>query len=252
MQFIVDVHSHLVPTEDDGARTIEEGLQLLRLAAAHGTKVIYATPHAHAPWDSYPLTQRRLRLYDKNFPPMRAACAEFGLDLRRGFELFPGAAPSGMELDDLALGDSGFLLVEFPGDWCDGIVEDQLALTFRQAERVEQAGLLPVLAHPERCGEIYRDPSRLEPFVERGWVICLNALSLVGGHLPPATRCAWRLLEEGNVQMVASDAHSDARPPVLDWAFALLAGCFGEDAARPMFDGSPLGLADAPLEASAA
>ena len=250
--FIVDVHSHLVPTEDDGAQTIEEGLRLLRLAAEHGTKVIYATPHAHAPWDSYPLSLRRVRLYDKNFPPMRDACAEFGLDLRRGFELFPGAAPSGMELRDLALGDSGFLLVEFPGDWCDGIVDDQLGLTYRQAEQAEQAGLVPVLAHPERCSEIYRDPSRLEPFVERGWVVCLNALSLVGGHLPPAARCAWRLLEEGNVHMVASDAHSASRPPVLDRAFALLAGAFGEETARPMFDGSRIGLADAALEASAA
>ena len=44
-QWIVDVHSHVVPTGDDGARTIEEGLKLCWDAAKHGTRVLYATPH---------------------------------------------------------------------------------------------------------------------------------------------------------------------------------------------------------------
>ena len=103
-QWIVDVHSHVVPTGDDGARTLEHGLALCRRAAEHGTRVLYATPHAHARWGQYPLTPERLARYDEAFPVMRAACAAFGLDLRRGFEVYPGAV---QDLADHQLGDSG-------------------------------------------------------------------------------------------------------------------------------------------------
>ena len=46
--WIVDVHAHVVPTGDDGAQTIEEGLELCREASRHGTRILYATPHVHA------------------------------------------------------------------------------------------------------------------------------------------------------------------------------------------------------------
>src|SRR6476661_8898750 len=57
---MVDVHAHVVPTGDDGAQSIEEGLELCREASRHGTRILYATPHVHARWDSYPLTAERL------------------------------------------------------------------------------------------------------------------------------------------------------------------------------------------------
>src|SRR5262249_31452439 len=154
--WIVDVHSHVVPTGDDGARTIDEGVELCRDAARHGTRVLYATPHVHARWDSYPLTPERLALYDEAFPVMRAACAEFGLDLRRGFEVYPGALPEWADLAAFALGSSGAYLIEFPGFWTPE--RDALGLVRHEAERAEAAGLVPVLAHPERCSEIVEAP----------------------------------------------------------------------------------------------
>jgi hypothetical protein len=50
----VDVHSHTVPSGDDGARSTEEAVELCGLALAGGTRVLFATPHAHAAWDRYP------------------------------------------------------------------------------------------------------------------------------------------------------------------------------------------------------
>ena len=52
----VDVHSHVVPSGDDGARSIEEGLDLCRAAVAAGTSVLFATPHV---WPMLPLTLER-------------------------------------------------------------------------------------------------------------------------------------------------------------------------------------------------
>ena len=237
-QWIVDVHSHLVPSGDDGARTVEEGLELCSRAARHGTRVLYATPHVHASWGQYPLTPERLARYTETFPVMRAVCATFGLELRRGFELYPGALPASADLQDFTLGTSGTVLIEFPGFWTRE--PDPLRTVWDEAERAERAGLTPVLAHPERCGAIVDDPGCVAEFTERGWLLALNALSLDGRHEPFTRETAWRLLENGHGDLVASDAHRENRPPELDRAHDLVAARLGERRARSLFDGSAL------------
>ena len=246
--WIVDVHSHVVPTGDDGARSIDEGLELCRDAARHGTRVLYATPHVHARWDSYPLTAERLELYDEAFPLMRAECATFGLDLRRGFEVYPGALPESVDLREFGLAESGAYLIEFPGFWTPE--DDALALVRREAERAEAAGLLPVLAHPERCAEIAHDPERAGAFSERGWMLALNGLSLDGRHGRAAYEAGWRLLDNGLGDLVASDGHRAARNARLDLAYELVAKRLGRERARSLFDGSALESAGADAAAA--
>lgn len=236
--WIVDVHSHLVPTGDDGVRTIEEGLELCRVALEHGTRVLYATPHVHAHWDSYPLTAERLAHYEEAFPVMRAECATFGLDLRRGFEIYPGALPASADVREFALTGSGGYLIEFPGSWTGE--PDPLGLVWEEAERAERAGLLPVLAHPERNAEIAADPQRVARFRERGWLIAPNAMSLDGRHGPQALETVWQLLDLGFGDLVASDSHRATRGPQLDWAYELVAERLGTKRARALFDGSAL------------
>ena len=82
MPGFVDVHAHVVPSGDDGAESIEEGLALCRLAHEAGTEILFATPHAHAPWDHYPRTPER-------DAPLRRLARR---DARRGRRL--GARPA--------------------------------------------------------------------------------------------------------------------------------------------------------------
>jgi len=242
-QWIVDVHSHVVPTGDDGARTIADGIELCRDAARHGTRVLYATPHVHARWDSYPLTAERLARYDEAFPLLRAECAGFGLDLRRGFEVYPGALAASDDPLDFGLDGSGGYLVEFPGFWTRE--PDPLGLVRQEAERAEAAGLLPVLAHPERCAPVADDPAAVAEFAERGWLLALNGLSLDGRHGPRAREAAWAILEAGLGDLVASDAHTTSRNARLDWAYELVVERLGNTRARALFDGSALELVHA-------
>ena len=95
MPGFVDVHSHVVPAGDDGAATIEEGVTLCRLAYEAGTEILFATPHAHAAWDHYPRTLERDRLYAESLAEMRGEVASWGLDLRRGWEVFPSEVAGG-------------------------------------------------------------------------------------------------------------------------------------------------------------
>ena len=245
----VDIHSHVVPSGDDGATSVEEGLELCRLARDSGTRVLFATPHAHAAWDSFPWTQHRGSIFEEAFPVMRDTVAAWGLDLRRGLELYPTEIPE-RGIEALALEGTRAVLVEFPGWWVD--VEDAVALTLAGCECVAAAGLVPVLAHPERCPAIARDPAAVAPFVERAWPLCVNGASLTGEHGRRSHEAGWRLIDDGVVSLVASDGHRAERPPRLDLAFKAVADHLGEDAARPLFEGEALPWLHASAERRAA
>ena len=237
MAGFVDVHSHVVPSGDDGARTIEQGLALCRLAVEAGTEILFATPHVHAPWDSYPWTPGREEVYLRSLAEMKGEVAAWGLDLRRGCEVFPTEVGA-WEPRRLTLEGTRGVLVEFPGSWLE--IEDSIAAVTDAVVGVEAAGLVPVLAHPERNRAVAADPACVQPLAERGALLCLNAPSVLGLHGSTAERTAWELLDRGLIHLAASDAHSHSRPPTLDVAYDLVRARLGDGAARPLFDGSAL------------
>jgi protein-tyrosine phosphatase len=233
----VDVHSHVVPSGDDGAVSVEEAVELCAEARRSGTQILFATPHVHAPWDSYPWSPARAAMYDETFPHVQERASELGLDLRRGFEVFPSEVlvrdPAALLLE----GTRG-VLVEFPGSWLD--FSGQLELVLEAAARISAVGFVPVLAHPERCREVQAAPGAVAQFIEQGSLLCLNGPSLLGDHGEPAYRTAWELLQDGHVQLIASDGHRASRPPTMDAAWHAVCERLGEATASPLFDGSAL------------
>ena len=234
----VDVHAHVVPAGDDGATSIDQGLELCRLAFDAGTRVLFATPHAHASWDSYPLTSERRRVYNAAFPVMRDAAARWGLDLRRGWEVFPTVLDADGDPADYQLQGTNAVLVEFPGGWLD--YPDPMPMMTEAGVLLEAAGLVPVFAHPERCTAVTKDRAIVRPLAERGWLLCVNTTSLLGDHGTTPEQTAWELIEDGVVALAASDAHGVRRPPTLDQAYRLVEQRYGREAALPLFDGSSL------------
>jgi protein-tyrosine phosphatase len=226
----VDIHSHVVPSGDDGAQTVEQGIALSREAAARGTSVLYATPHV---WAHLPLTPERERLIARTFEQVSAGA---GLELRLGYELAPARWLLREDLGRYALQGTEAVLVEVP---FVGAVDVTVAI----AERAAAQGLRPIVAHPERGEEV--DLGVAEGFAERGWLLQVNASSLTGRHGEEAEELAWRLLRDGTAAFVASDGHRDSRPPYLDRAFALARADLGPEAALRYFDGSALPRAGA-------
>jgi protein-tyrosine phosphatase len=202
--------------------------------------VLFATPHVHASWDTFPWSWEREELFEGALAEMRVLVAEWGLDLRRGFEVFPTElredAVVAQELEG-----TGAVLVEFPGEWLTTF-RDPLATVALAGEAVEAAGLVPVLAHPERCSAARSSPRVLAEFARRGWLLCVNAPSLLGRHGRAAERVAWELLDEDVVSLAASDGHRASRPPTLDRAYAAVASRYGSSRARRLFTGAALGL----------
>ena len=237
MSGFVDVHSHVVPSGDDGADSIEAGLAMCRLALESGTEILFATPHAHAPWDTFPRTPGRDAIYAAAFPVMQKEVAVWGLDLRRGSEAYPTViTPENVNEHSLE-GTSG-VLIEFPGSWVE--LDDAIEIITMAGNVVEAAGLVPVLAHPERCRAVADHPGCVRPLVGRGWLLCVNAPSFLGRHGATAERTAWELLDAGQIALAASDGHTSKRPPVLAEAYEVVRDRRGEAVAQPLFTGSVL------------
>lgn len=229
MSGFVDVHSHVVPSGDDGAGSVEAGLDLCLEAARRGTTVLYATPHV---WPSLPLTEERERVVRAAHRELAPVAAGHGLDLQLGWELTPSDDLLEEDPERYRLGALEAVLMEVP-------FHGSLALAARLGEHIEASGLTPIVAHPERAERVREKLSAVASFRERGWLIQVNATSLLGAHGPEQEEAGWRLLHRGLADVVASDGHRMSRPPFLDEAHRLARARLGEGA-DPLFRGEAL------------
>jgi protein-tyrosine phosphatase len=225
--FFVDCHSHVVPSGDDGAGTVDEGIALCREAARHGTAILFATPHV---WPHLVLTEAREAAVREAFDRVRANA---GLELRLGWELTPTAALLDEDPARYLLEGTDAVLMEVP---FTGPADLLVAL----AELTESAGLRPVIAHPERTEAVLDRPALADELAERGWTLQVNGTSLLGRHGEDPADVGWDLLERGVAEIVASDGHRPTRPPHLDEAYEISVRRLGPEHADLLFDGSAL------------
>jgi protein-tyrosine phosphatase len=224
----VDCHSHVVPSGDDGATSVDHGLELCDSAAGHGTAILFATPHV---WPYFTLTEERETTIREAFEQMRPRVE---LDLRLGYELTPSWALLKEDPTRYVLEGTNCVLMEVP-------FTGPAKLVFALAEHVEAEGLRPVIAHPERTEAVLEDHGVAEELAARGWTLQVNSTSLLGRHGPHSEQLAWSLLERGLAGIVGSDGHRATRPAHLDEAHALAERRLGRRA-LPLFDGSALGV----------
>ena len=224
----VDCHSHVVPSGDDGAATLDDGLALCRTAAAHGTAVLFATPHI---WPHFTLTPQREEEIREAFERMRGRVP---LELRLGYELTPARPLLDEDPHRYVLEGTDQVLMEVP-------FTGPADLVFALAEHIEAAGLRPVIAHPERTEAVLDDPLIAEELAARGWTLQVNGTSLTGRHGEEPEALGWSLVERGLALVVGSDGHRTTRPAHLDDAYRLVRARIGE-AAVALFDGSALGV----------
>jgi len=192
---VIDLHSHVLPGIDDGAEDLDEAIAICRAAAADGISVIAATPHVR---DDYPTTPE----------VMEAAVRELQAAVGDLLQVLPGGELDLQELDrpaeELARfglgGSPRYLLVEMPYvGWPLGLEEELF--------RLRSSGITPVLAHPERNGEVQARPERLESIVASGTLVQLTAASIDGRIGRNSQNCARALLSRRLAHLVASDAH---------------------------------------------
>jgi len=201
---VIDLHCHVLPGIDDGPTTIADSIALVRAAAAGGTRTMVATPHVswHYPNDAATIAQLTDELNE------RLRREGIAVEILTGAEIAMTRADEikPEELARLSLGDGPWLLLEPPFTpivtGLDGVIV-----------KLQGAGHRVLLAHPERCPAFHRDPSALESLVQAGVLTSITAGSLVGRFGGEVRRFARRLVEQGLVHNVASDAHNTIKRP---------------------------------------
>jgi protein-tyrosine phosphatase len=235
---MVDIHSHILYGVDDGAATLQESLDMLRLAAASGTTDIVATPHANSEYSFDP--QRNSALRDE----IIAAAASDSIPIPRihlacDFHLAAGNIDAALQAPKRFTVNSGsYLMVEFPELFNPPAMDEVL----RQLSAIS---IIPVITHPERNPVLQKSPDILARWISRGCRSQLTAMSLTGGFGTEIRTAAWQFLRAGHAHIVASDGHNThRRPPCLDAVHSLLVKEIGSDLAALLLVDHPRAVID--------
>jgi len=198
---LADVHNHLVPCVDDGARSVAETLLAVERLAEEGIVRIITTPHLNGSLTREPgVLDRRLSEVDRAFNDAAEAVRERfpQVDFRRGHEVMLDVPDPDLSDPRLRMAGTSFVLVEWP----------RLQVppgTPQVLDRIGDKGYRPIIAHPERYGGM--DLPIAAQWRDAGAYLQVNYGSLVGRYGKQARLLALQLLRLGWVDFMASDFH---------------------------------------------
>lgn len=196
----VDMHSHLIPGIDDGSKTIDESLELIKRLSNFGLRKIITTPHVMAEYYKNDPTIIRSGL-EKLREAVKKEGIEIEIDAAAEYymdEIFLDKIRNGEEL--LTFGSKN-ILVE-----TGFINKPQMLLeTFFQ---LEMGGYKPIFAHPERYQYLIPDTKLLDELTDRNISFQVNLLSLTGFYSKQVKEFAEMLLERGLVKFFGTDCHN--------------------------------------------
>lgn len=227
---MVDIHTHILPGVDDGARTLEEAVAMVEMAARDGTTCLVATPHCN---DRYPYRrEENLRVLSelKQGTGGRVELA-LGCDVHLSYE----------NLQPLLAGDRSYTINQGPyllAEFADYAIPPPLIETLHE---LRLKGFIPIITHPERNPILQRRGlSLLRQLVAMGCPVQVTAGSLLGHFGSAARRMVEELLRCQMVHIVASDAHDlKERPPRLSEAYTVVARAVGQEPAQALFGSNP-------------
>ncbi len=192
----IDMHSHILPSLDDGAATLEDSLQLIQRLSGLGIQKFFFTPHIFE--GMYPNTAQSIaNAYEK-------------IALSKYAELAGGYAAEYM-VDTYFAGliQNGEGLITLPNNYV--LIEMSYIQESTLIEKVifdlQVNGYKPILAHPERYVFYHGNVNAIKRLRELGCLLQLNLLSLYGYYGSNEKKAARQLSEKGLVDLVGSDVH---------------------------------------------
>ena len=228
---MIDIHSHLLPRVDDGSESVQQSEAVLQMFAEHGIRGVVLTPH---------LTSSEMTRDPEAVLAKRAAAHErlrsLGMatpELYLGFEIMLDQPISGSLIGDrrFSLAESRYYLVEFPLS----IVPD-LATTV--LENMTEAGVVPVVAHPERYSGCA--PEAVARWRDAGAKMQVDATELTRPTV--RGRRARQLLAAGLADLIAADNHGNRRVIVTGVKYLAERGAAHQ--AKLLAEVNPLALVD--------
>lgn len=240
MNLMIDIHNHLLMNVDDGPVSEDEVLNLLHQAIDQGITNIMLTPHHYAgrymtPKDTVVEKLAEIqKLIDDNDLDI---AVHPGQEIRINENIIADLA-SGF---NTSLNDSRYILVEMPFTELPPFYETVI-------DELIENRYIPVIAHPERCAEIAGNPGLLYQLVNKGALAQVTAASVTGDFGEELQETAFKMIENGLIHVVASDAHhAEVRPFMLRKAFETIDGRLGEQVSEKLKDNARKIFADEPV-----
>lgn len=227
---MIDIHSHILPSLDDGADSLDTAKAMAEMAIAEGITHIIGTPHASQNHKFIPELVKQRRDEIQTLFEGRLILAT-GCDFHLSFENLQDIRT---DAHRYTLNQKNYLLVEF----ADYSIPPSMDQALHQ---LQLAGLHPIITHPERNPLIRSQPDRLYHWLRQGCYAQVTAQSLLGKFGRSAQEMTIEWLNVGAIHFLASDAHNvTSRPPRLKEAFDQVAKTWGEETARALLMENPL------------
>ena len=226
---MVDIHSHILYGVDDGARTLQESVAILRAAAEHDTTDMVATPHAN---DRYHYDRDYLQGLVAHLQGLIGDAMKLGLgcDFHLSYDNMQAVLANPRRY---AIEGTQYMLVELS----NYSVPQQTTDCFMQ---LGDRGITAIITHPERNPILRESPQRVLEWAEQGCVIQVTGSALTGFWGERTRRAAHWLLEHDAVHVLATDAHdTEKRVPVLSTARDAVAGVYGNEVAEALVKANP-------------
>lgn len=227
---MIDIHCHRLFQVDDGSKSLEESVEMLRIAKEQKITAIILTPHYRHGMFGYPKNE-----VDANFAALQPYAAKLGIDLHLGTEYHVNSRMMEAFLSGRChtLAGSRYILTEYSG-------AGEYTFMEQMTQEAIRYGYIPVIAHVERYRCIVEQPERAAQLQRLGAWIQVNADAVLGLEGWGPKRFCKRLLKEGWVDVVASDCHGiRERACHLDRCYALVEKKYGHARAEELFCENP-------------
>lgn len=207
MNKMIDIHNHILIDVDDGPKTKEDAIALLKQAKNEGVTEIIATPHHLSPTfdNEYENVQQKLQQLSE-----MQEVKELGIKLYPGQEIriSDQILPQLEKNEAIGLNHSKYLLIEFPSS---GVPH----YTSRLFYEIQSKGYVPIIAHPERNKEISQNLDVLFELINGGALSQITSASLAGQHGKKLQKLSLQMIENNLSHFIASDAHHDKNRPFI-------------------------------------
>ena len=230
---MVDIHCHLLYGVDDGAKTIEESVAMLKHAKGQGIQSMILTPHYRHGMFPYPLDR-----IDENFAKLQPYAKQIGISISLGCEYHVNSQI--VEALDSGrchtLADTRYVLTEYS-------YQSEFSYIHKMTEELLLHGYFPVIAHVERYRCMVEDLDHAVLLQDMGAVIQMNADAILGLEGFGTKRFCKKMIQEGLVDIVASDSHGiSERVSHMQKCFEAIRKKYGEDYAQDLMHTQPLKL----------
>jgi protein-tyrosine phosphatase len=235
---MIDIHSHILPGIDDGARDLVESLSMLRIAIDGGVTTQVLTPHIHI--GRYDNTKQAIERRFREFSEQVNAAnlpikLLLGAELRIGPEIMPLVNNNAVPWLGQHEGLNTFLL-EFPRNDIPFGSDNLVRWLFAK-------NCLPIIVHPERNSTFLHNRQKLQVFIDLGCPLQITASSLTGKFGADVQQMAEELIIAGEVSVIASDCHNlKGRAPDLLAGFEHAKSLIGEQQASRLVNVMPKAL----------